>query len=900
MIPAYLRSLIARFLRRTQTEEDLDAELRNHIELRAAVLEGSGLTRVEAERRARLEFGSPERFKEECREAIAGNFIDVLLQDLRFSIRILRKSPGFTAVVVLTIALAIGATTAIFTVVDSTLLHPLPYPHSEQLVRVVDDLEGIGAHDVGMSEPEWQDLQHSGIFGNVSPAWYDDNNLTGGAEPARVSLLIEAPNYFELLGVKAELGRTFPASDHSPGFVGEVVISNSLWKRMFGSDPAILGKQIRLDTDLYQVVGVMPASFHDPGTSPRERNIEVWAPTSFYGAPLTDHPPRSGRNLPTAIARIKSGLTIDAAQSRVDALVASLKKEYSGDYPGQMGWRIRLLPLKESVVGNVRQTLAMLLVAVGLVLLIACANVANLLLARGSVRSHEMAIRRALGAGQARLTRQLLTESMLLGLSGGVIGLGVLMLMKDFLLKLVPESLPRLNEISINWTVLLFALSVSLLSGVIFGIAPALSARRLDLIHNLKQEGRGSTGSREQARTRRSLVITEFAMSLVLMVAAGLLLHSFWDLLNEQLGFNPQNVMSIKTRIPYPNVAENDNYATAAQQAPFFREVLRRCRQLKGVEEAAMGDLGAIPLGHDRNNQNPPIPMIIEGRQTQSNEAPLVDESIVSPEYFRLMGMTLRRGRMFNDQDKDDVEAVAVINESMAQTLWPNQDPIGKRVKLSRRATVWTTIVGIVANARTESLENANVPQIYTGLYQRGAKHLAIFLRGHLDAAAIPEEVRKLVQAVDPTLPVFSAQMLNETVSASLDQRRFSLEIVGLFALTALILAAIGIYGVLSYLVSERTHEIGIRLALGAERQNILQMLLRYGLGLAITGAAIGLACALLLSNLMAGALYGIRPTDPITFGVVIVIFIVVALLASYLPAHRATKVDPIVALRSE
>jgi predicted permease len=897
---AYFRSLIARFFHRAQVEHDLEDELRSHIQLRADKLQHFGLTRAEAERRARLEFGSPERFKEECRETIAGNFLDLLIQDVRFSLRMLRKAPGFTAVVVLTIALGIGATTAIFTVVDATLLHPLPYPDSDQLVRIVDELEGIGARDVGMSEPEWQDLQHSGIFEDVSPTWYDDNNLTGAAEPARVSLLIEAPNYFNLLGVKPELGRTFPATDHSPGFIGEVVISDGLWERMFGSDPNVLGKSIRMDTDLYQIVGVMPPSFHDPGTSPRERNIEVWAATSFYGAPLLDHPLRSGRNLPTAIARLKPGLTIGGAQGKVDALVTSLREHYSGDYPAQMGWRIRLVPLQESVVGNVRQTLIMLVVAVGLVLLIACVNVANLLLARGRVRSHEMAIRRALGAGQTRLTRQLLTESLLLALLGGAIGMGVLIVTKDLLIQLMPASLPRLNEISISWTVLLFALGASVLSGIVFGLAPTLSAHRPELTHALKQEGRGSTGSREQARTRRALVITEFAMSLVLMIAAGLLLHSFWDLLNAQLGFNPQNVMTIKTRMPYPNDAKVDVYATAAQQTPFFREVLRRCKQLPGVEESAMGDLGALPLGHDRNNQNPPIPMVIEGRQTQSNEAPLVDESIVSPEYFHLMGMTLRRGRMFNDLDKDDVEAVAVINESMAQTLWPNEDPIGKHVKLSRRATAWTTIVGIVANARTESLENTNVPQIYTSLYQRGAKHLAIFLRGHLDGAAIPEQVRKQVQSVDPTLPVFSAEMLTETVSTSLDQRRFSLEIVGLFALTALLLAAIGIYGVLSYLVNERAHEIGIRLALGASRSNILRIVLGQGLGLAIAGAGIGLVCALIVSHLMAGLLYGVRPTDPLTFGGVVFLFIAVAVLACYLPARRATKVDPMVALRYE
>lgn len=897
---AYFRSLSWRLFRRQEMDHDLEDELRGHIQQRADILERSGLTRSDAERRARLEFGNPERLKDECRDAMAGNFIDVFFQDFRFSIRMLRKSPGFTAIVVLTMAVGIGATSAIFSVVDATLLHPLPYPHPEQLVRIVDDLPGIDARDVGMSEPEWQDLQHSGIFENVSPAWYDDNNLTGSAEPARVSLLIEAPNYFALLGVKPELGRTFPASDHSPGFIGEVVISDGLWKRQFGSDLTILGKEIRMDTDLYHVVGVMPPDFHDPGTSLRERNIEVWAATSFYGAPLSDHPLRGGRNLPTAIARLKPGLSIAAAQSRVDALVAALQKQFPGDYPSHMGWKIRLASLQESVIGNVRQTLIMLMAAVGLVLLIGCVNVANLLLARSSVRSREMAIRRALGAGQARLTRQLLTESLLLAFLGGGLGVGFLFLAKDYLLKLVPETLPRLNEITINWSVVLFALGASLLSGVIFGLAPALSGRRVDVIHALKQQGRGSTGTREQARTRHILVIIEFALSLMLLISAGLLLHSFWDLLNAKLGFNPQNVISIKTRIPYPNVAANDNYATAAQQSPFFREVLRRCQQLSGVEESAMGDLGAIPLGHDRNNQNPPIPMVIEGRQTESQEAPLIDEAIVTPEYFHLIGMTLSRGRMFTNLDRDNSEPVAVINEAAARTFWPDEDPVGKHVRLSRRAPAWITIVGVVANSRTESLENTNVPQIYTSLYQRGAKHLAIFLRGHLNPIVIPEEVRKEVQAVDATLPVFGAEMLSTLVSTSLDQRRFSLEIVALFALTALLLAAIGIYGVISFLVNERTQEIGIRLALGAEQKNILQMILRRGLSLAVAGAGFGLVGAVLVSYLMRSLLYEVAPTDPITFAIVVLTFIAVALVACYIPARRATKVNPVVALRYE
>ena len=882
----------------------MEEELRSHIEHRAADLERSGLGRAEAERRARIEFGSPERFKEECREAIAGNFIDILIQDVRFSLRTLRKSPGFTAITVLTSALGIGATTAIFSVVDATLLHPLPYPQPEQLVSIQDDLPGVGAQDVGMSEPEWQDLQHSGIFEFVSPTWYDDNNLTGSSQPARVSLLIVAPNYFSLLDVKPQLGRAFDPQNHTPGFTEEVVISDGMWKRAFASDPHVLGKSVRMDTDLYRIVGVMPPGFQAPGRTARDRNIEIWAATSFYGPPLADHPPRNRRNLPTAIARLKPGLTIAAAQKRIDALVASLQRQFPGDYPLQSAWIVRLLPLKETVVGNVRQSLILLLGAVGLVLLIGCVNIANLLLARASARGREMAIRQALGAGRTRLTRQLLTESLLLSLLGGIAGLTILFFTKNFLVRLVPESLPRLNDISISWGVLFFALGASLVAGVIFGLAPALHAGRLDVTHALKLEGRSLTGSRQQSRTRRALVVTEFALSLVLMITASLLLRSFWDLLNARLGFNPQSVMTVRTRIPYPNDPKADNYATVSQSAPFVREILRRSKMLSGVEEAAVGDFGAVPLGHDRDNQTPPVPLILEGHETGANQSPLVDASVVTPEYFHLMGMTLLRGRLVNDFDNEKAPGVVVINEAMAQTYWPNEDPLGKHLKLSPSESSWATVIGIAANARTESLENARVPEIYTSLYQKVSRrlvhHMAIFLRGNLDTAAIPDEVREQVQAVDPTLPVFGAEMLNETVSASLAQRRFLMEIVALFALTALLLAGLGIYGVISYIVSERTHEIGIRLALGAERKSILQLVLRQGLGLAIAGAAVGLVGAVVVSHLMTGLLYGVRPTDPLTFTGVALLLIAVALLACYIPARRAIRVDPLVALRYE
>jgi predicted permease len=884
--------------------DDFTSEIEGHIQLEVERLREQGLSEQEARAAAHRVFGNVTHAQEHFYESGRWVWWDQLTQDVRYALRMLRKSPGFTVIAVLTIALGIGASTAIFSVVDAALLHPLPYPQPEQLVSIEDDLPGVGARDVGMSEPEWQDLQHSGIFEYVSPTWYDDNNLTGSSQPERVSLLIVAPDYFAVLGVKPQLGRAFNPEDHTPGFTLEVVISDGMWKRAFAGDPHVLGTGVRLDTDLYHVVGVMPPGFHAPGRTTRDRNIEVWAATSFYGAPLLDHPPRNGRNLPTAVARLKPGLTITDAQSRVDALVSSLQKQFSDDYPLQGEWRVRLLPLKEVVVGNVHESLILLLGAVGLVLLIGCVNVANLQLARASARRREMAVRQALGAARTRLMRQLLTESLLLSLLGGIAGLAILFCTKGLLLRIVPQSLPRLNEVSINWGVLLFALGASLAAGAIFGLAPALHAGRADLTHALKQEGRSSTGSGQRARTRRVLVVTEFALSLVLMIVAGLLLRSFWDLLNARLGFDPQSVMTVRTRLPYPNDLKADRYATVSQQATFFREILRRSRTLPGVEEAAVGDFGAVPLAHDRDNQTPPLPLILEGHEARSNDSPLVDASLVTPEYFHLMGMTLLRGRLLTDFDSEEAPAAVVINEAMAQTYWPNEDPLGKRLKLSGPESSWATVVGIVADARAESLENASVPEIYISLYQKVtrhlAHHLAIFLRGHLDTAATPGEVREQVQSVDPMLPVFGAQKLNETVSASLTVRRFSMEMVALFALTALLLAGLGIYGVVSYMVSERTHEIGIRLALGAQQQNILRMILRQGLGLAIAGAAVGLVCALIVSHLMAGLLYGVRPTDPLTFASVALLLIGVALLASYVPARRAIRVDPLVALRYE
>jgi len=889
---------LANFAGRRRADQRLREEMDEHLALQTEENLRAGMSRGEARRRAVLKFGAVESVREGYRNEQSLPFAESLLQDLRYSFRQMVNSPGFASIAILTVAIGIGATTSIFSVVDATLLHPLPYPQPEQLVRIQDDLPGAGARDVGLSLPELWDLQHSGIFQYVSAEGAGSVNLTGASQPARIFFKPVTPNYFAVLGVKPQLGRVFDPQDQTPGFNLEVVISDGLWKRAFGADPGILGKSLRLDNDTYRVIGVMPPGFRDQGRTSEERDTELWAGAGFAGDPAPP-PMRSSRLRLEAIGRLQPGQTIEAAQSRLDALVASLQKQFPADYPLQSAWTVRLVPLSESFVGNVRQPLVLLLGAVGLVLLIGCVNVANLQLARASARGREMAVRQALGATRTRLVRQLLTESLLLSVLGGLAGIALLFCLKGILLRMVPDSMPRFNAISISWSVLLFALGVSVFAGAIFGLAPALQAGLVDPSNMLRQEGRGSKGSRSQTRTRSALVVSEFALSLVLMIAAGLLLRSFWNLYKERLGFNPQNVIAVQTWLPVPNNPESDIYRTATQEATLLREILRRARSLPGVEEVAVGDLAALPLGHGHNDLNP-YPLIREGHETQGKQAPIIDGSIVSPEYFRLLGMTLLRGRLFTDADVETTPPVAVINEAMARKYWPNEDPMGRHLKLNPEKSSWTTVVGIVANARSESLEEAGVPQIYLSVYQRPAKDLAIFLRGRLDPAAIPEQVRRQVQSVDRELPVFGAKMLPDVVSGALSQRRFSMETVLLFALTALLLAGLGIYGTISYVVSERTREIGVRIALGAQRKSIMRMVLRKGITLAVAGATVGLVAALIVSHLMAGLLYGVSPADPLTFVGLTIVLTTVALAASYIPARRATRVDPIIALRYE
>lgn len=823
--------------------------------------------------------------------------MQTIWHDLRYAARMLRRTPGFTAVAVITLSFGIGANTAIFSVVDAVLLRPLPFPKPENIVLVRDDLSGRQAENVGLSVDELRDLQErSGVFEEVSALWPIDANLTGSDRPERIEVLAVSPNYFSLLGAQAQLGRVFGPQDKAAGFAEGAVISDQLWRRLFGSDPNVLGRKVYMDSDLYRIVGVMPPGFRHPGKTLRN-DVDMWATAGFTANPFLT-PARNQRILPGAIGRIRPELTVAQAQAKLDTFVGNLRNEFPREYPAETGWVVRLLPARELLVGNVQTTLLMLLAAVGLVLLIGCVNIANLLLARSSARQRELAIRLALGAGRRRLIAQLLTESLLLSFLGGAVALFIVASAKNLLLALVPADTPRLNEVGVNAGVLAFVFLISTLTGLLFGLIPALQASRPDLVGNLKEGSQGGGAGARHHRFRSALVVVEFALSLMLMIAAGLLLRSFGRLMAVNPGFDSSNVLLARIWLPVPNNPERDPYRPPAKRAAFIKEVLSRASTLPGVRYAAISGGGGVPL----MDQSQPGIFNIEDQPATDQNVPRTKFSAVSADYFRVLATPLVRGRFFAPSDDLDAPRVVLIDEALAHRYFPNTDPVGRRVKPGPRDgnAPWMTIAGVVGNIKTDGFDKADQPHLYLPVLQSPGYAMAVYLRTEGSPTALTQALRQQVQAVDPNLPLFGEQTMDDVVATSLAQRRFAMRVVGLFGLLALFLAGVGIYGVMAYSVTQRTREIGIRLALGASSRSILSWLLRQGMRLTLIGAGLGLLGALALTRLLRGLLFGIAPTDMVTYAGLTLLLAAVALLACYIPAWRATKVNPLVALRNE
>jgi|HubBroStandDraft_6_1064221.scaffolds.fasta_scaffold02750_7 predicted permease len=821
-----------------------------------------------------------------------------LAQDLRYALRMLLKNPGFTIVAVLTLALGIGANVATFSVVYAVLLRPLPFPQPEQLVRVFDDLRSSNVANVGMSAPELWDLQdRSGVFQDISAVWPIDSDIAGGDRPVRAETLAVSPDYFTMLGIKPQLGRVFTQQDSVPGFIEAVVISDGFWRRNYGSDPKIIGRTMRLDNDLYTIIGVMPPGFRHPGRT-LQTDVEVWCAAGYNALPFPVPAVRSIRMIPGAIGRLKSGVTVAQAQARLDTYVAQLSQQYPNDYPPASGWAARLVPVKEDLVGKERTELFVLFGAVGFVLLIGCVNLANLLLARSSGRRREIAIRLALGAGRWRLMTQLLTESVLLSAVSGLVALLTVILFRNSILALAPANLPRLSEVHVSAGVLSFAFAVSIVTGVLFGLAPALQAANPDQVESLREGGRGSGAGRRHTRVSRALVVSEVALSIILLAGAGLLLRSFWHVLEVRPGFNPSHVVTAQIWIPVPNDPTTDRYRPTDKRAAFLMEILRRVSALPSVESTAIGGTNSMPLSSGRNG----FPFTIVGRPTDSERAPVAEFASISPDYLQVLQIPLLAGRNFAEADTDKSQQVVLIDRTLQRRYWPNEDPLGKQVSFGGRPgqNPTFTVVGVVGDIKSDGFDAPTAPHIYLPVRQSPGYASVVFLRSTGNPEALGESIRHEVQSIDPNIPVFSVRTMDQVIARSMAERRFALQLLGIFASVALLLAAIGIYGVMAYSFSQRTHEIGIRIALGAQRMDIFRMAVSEGMQLVAIGLVIGLVGAAALTRSVRSMLFDVSPADPITFAGISLTLAGVAFLACYVPAQRATRVDPLVALREE
>lgn len=810
--------------------------------------------------------------------------MEALLQDLRYGLRMLWNTPGFSAVAVLALALGIGVNTAIFSIVNSVVLRPLPYEDPDRLVLVSEGNPQAGAQRFPVSPANYLDLKSQAeVFETISASMPWVFLMTGQSEPERIDGARVTADLLPLLGIEPILGHGFSREDDQPGGSRVVILSHGLWQRRFGSDPGIVGKTLTLNSQPHTVAGVLPPSFQF-----LSRQFDLWIPFAF------EQQEASNRSFPylTVIGRIKQGKSLTQAQAEVDTIARRLEVEYPNTNSGK---GLTLTLLREHIMGNVRPALLTLLAVVGFVLLIACMNVANLLLARATTRQKEIAIRTAIGASRLRIVRQLCVESLLLGLIAGLLGLLLAFVGHGVLTSLLPSNLPRVSEIDIDVRVLAFTLTISLLTGLVFGLVPALHASKPDLNEALKEGGNGSTGRGGGNRLRSFLVVSEVALALILVIGAGLMVKSFLLLQSENPGFNPRNILTTRISLPRPK------YPKPSQQAAFFQQVVERLKATPGVETAAV--VTSVPIG----GTNMLVPFTIEGRPTNPEQMPKAYYRAISSDYFRAMGIQLKRGRYFIDADSEETPPVALINESMARSFWPDDDPIGKQITINFPSDlanygppVAREIVGVVGNVKHGGLEHQPEPEMYAPFLQNPLLFMTLLVRTTGEPASMAGSVRAAVWSIDKDQPVAPMVTMEEILDRSVAQPRFRTLLLSVFAALALALAALGVYGVMAYLVEQRTREIGVRMALGAKTGDVLRLILGYSLRLTLIGVVIGLGASFLLTRLVASLLYSISPLDRATFAVTPLLIILVTLIASYVPARKAMKVDPVMALRHE
>lgn len=885
---AWIRTLASRtrtLLSPRQTEQEFENELETHLDLLTEENVRRGMEPKEARRAARIRLGGNTQLKDSNRELRGLPIIETLLQDVRYAFRMLRKNPGFTAVAVLTLALGIGANTAIFSVVYAVLLKPLPYTNPDQLFTAFQANKQQGIAETGCSYPnfeEWRAQNH--VFSEMAGIVAHQLTLTGRGAPSVVNTSVVTPELFALLDVKPLAGRIFFPQDGKQGAPPVVLVSEELWRGRFGADPKIMGSSINLDQRPFTVIGIIPSAFRTPFFNTQQ---EVWIPL-VQDPVFSIFMPKRGVHLLPALGRLKPGVSVAQAQAEMDAISGRLAREFPAE---NNGWTIRLVPLQKEIVGDVRTELLVLLGAVGLVLLIACANIANLLLTRATARSKEIAVRTALGAGRARIIRQLLSETAVLGLLGGAVGIALAYWGVKALSSLLPSNLPQMNPVRVDYFVLGFALLLSAIAGVAFGLVPAMFAANADIQHTLR-EGARSGESRKRRRARSFLAVAEISLAMVLLVTAGLLLRSFARLTSVSPGFDAQHIVKVDISLP------QFQYSTPRQWAAFSEELLARIQSDPGLQDSA------VVVPRPIADQSVNLPFDIVGNPRLSPGASRTANYVsISPDYFRVMRIPLLAGRVFNQHDISSAPRVSIISEAMARLYFPNQDPLGKQITFGfPRGSGGTMreIVGIVGNVRDVALAQNPGAIMYVPFAQAPFWGANLVVKSALSTSSVAAAIRQEVQRIDKDLPVTDVARMPDLIDASVAAPRFRMFLLGLFAAMALVLAATGIFGVISYSVSRRTNEIGIRVALGASRKTILGMILRETLLLTFAGLAVGLPCALAASHLLGHMLFSVSANDPATLAAVAFCLAGVAGLAGYIPARRAMRVDPMVALRYE